>query len=356
VTDIPVAADQITSAWLDSLLAPGGWPRIRAVRLTRLPGANPKITQVFRARLSFARSGPAPATSVVVKIPAQDPAHRKHEAAERVYERESEVYRLFADRQGALFARVHADAYDADTGLGAIVLEDLGPAPPANGVAPTAALIPAVESLASIHAAFWQSPRAAAAPWLRSDKIVDLWGEPHGMYAAGCERFAKGRDVSPRLRRISEAIGKRLGAIIAELDRRPPTLIHGDLHPGNLISRGGLDRPVIIDWQCAASAGCTSDLAKLLLHAPPDALVRDEARLLRRYQELTCTAGVTGYPFERFERDYRLAQAATFANYAGSAFMHTGPDVDGFDISMGQSLRSVSAAIEVVFPTDFNWP
>ena len=162
--------------------------------------------------------------------------------------------------------------------------------------------------------------------------------------------------MGDRLRRIGDTLLTRLPAVLAELERRPRTLVHADLHPGNLMWRHGSGVPVVIDWQGAAFAGGTSDVAKLLLHMRPDELAGQEGRLLRRYHGLIGKAGVSGYPFGRFERDYRLAQAAIFANYAIISPPARTTDDLAIEASMGRSLRAVSAAIGAVFPDNFDWP
>ena len=356
MTTVPVKAGEITPAWLHTLLGPEGWPRVEAVRTDRLPGANPKVTQVYRAHLSFSAGAAAPAQTVIVKVPAEDPGHRSRHAAGHVYEREIGVYRLLKAEQGASMARLYAAECDHRTGMGAMVIEDLGASAPSDGLVPPGSAGPVVEYLARLHAGFWESPGLAATVWLRGTKNLDLWGDPPDLYSPGWRRLSKRRDIGDRLRRVGDALVTRLPVVLAELERRPRTLVHADLHPGNLMWRPGSSVPVGIDWQGAAFAGCTSDIAKLFLHLRPGELVEQEERLLRRYHGLIEQAGVAGYPFGRFERDYRLAQAAIFANYAIISPPAKAAEDLAIGASMGRSLRAVSAAIGAVFPDAFDWP
>lgn len=356
MTTVPVKACEITPAWLNSLLEPVGWPRVEAVRTDRLPGANPRVTQVYRAHLSFPARATAPARTVIVKIPAEDLGHRTRHAAGHVYQRETGVYRLLEADQGTSLARLHASAYDAQTGMAAMVIEDLGVSAPSDGLVPVGAAKRVVEYLARLHAACWESPGLASTVWLRGIENLDLWGDPPTLYAPGWKRVSERRDMNGALRRIGDTLVARLPAVLAELEHRPRTLVHADLHPGNLMWRPGPGVPVVIDWQGAAFAGGTSDIAKLLLHMPPDELAGREQGLLRQYHSLLAGQGVAGYPFGRFERDYRLAQAAIFANYAIISPPARAADDLAIKASIGRSLRSVSAAIVAVFPDDFDWP
>lgn len=338
------------------MLDPDFWPRVEAVRAIRLPGANPKVTQVYRAHLSFHSGADVPARTVIVKIPAEDPDHRGRHAAGRVYEREIAVYKLLRTAHGSSLAWLYAAAYDESSGMGAMVIEDLGAADPSGGLVPPGSAGEVVNYLALLHAAFWESSELAAAGWLRGTKHLDLWGDPPGLYPPGWRRVSKRRDVGDRLHRIGDALVTRLPAVLAELERRPRTLVHADLHPGNLMWRHEPHLPVVIDWQGAAFAGCTSDVAKLFLHMRPEELALHEERLMERYHGLIEQAGIASYPYGRFERDYRLAQAAIFANYAIIS-PPMGAHVDlAIEASMARSLRAVSAAMDAVFPVDFDWP
>lgn len=69
----------------------------------------------------------------------------------------------------------------------------------------------------------------------------------------------------PALRRIAE----NLPAIRSELSRfdaLPPTIIHGDLHPGNVLvrTRGGVPQPVLLDWARARVGSPLEDVASWL--------------------------------------------------------------------------------------------
>lgn len=86
------------------------------------------------------------------------------------------------------------------------------------------------------------------------------------------------------------------------------TVIHGDLHPGNIFVSRCLDSSVkMIDLEAVRVGLCTEDLAMLLaLHIEPD---REHAKmLLLHYYECLCR-DVTGYSYEMFMEDYKIAVA-----------------------------------------------
>lgn len=89
---------------------------------------------------------------------------------------------------------------------------------------------------------------------------------------------------------------------------RQITVIHGDLHPGNIfVSKPPSASVKLIDMEAVRVGLCTEDLAMLLaLHIEPD---RERAKpLLDHYYESLCR-NVKGYSREKFMEDYRIAVA-----------------------------------------------
>lgn len=86
------------------------------------------------------------------------------------------------------------------------------------------------------------------------------------------------------------------------------TVIHGDLHPGNIfISKSPGSFVKMIDMEAVRVGFCTEDLAMLLaLHIEPD---QERVKpLLDYYYECLCW-NVKGYSYEMFMDDYRISVA-----------------------------------------------
>ena len=86
------------------------------------------------------------------------------------------------------------------------------------------------------------------------------------------------------------------------------TVIHGDLHPGNVFLSSGTDAEVkFIDMEAVRMGLCTEDLAMLLaLHIEPDA--KKAEPMLRFYYSRLCESGnIKDYPYSDFIRDYKLS-------------------------------------------------
>ncbi len=84
------------------------------------------------------------------------------------------------------------------------------------------------------------------------------------------------------------------------------TIIHGDLHPGNIfLSKSTQPAIKIIDMEAVRIGLCTEDLAMLLaLHIEPDK--KYAKPLIDYYYECLCQ-NIKGYSYELFMSDYRLS-------------------------------------------------
>lgn len=78
-------------------------------------------------------------------------------------------------------------------------------------------------------------------------------------------------DLAPDDRRAVERLVAELPDRLAALDHcgLPPTLVHGDFHPGNVRLAGGGARPVVLDWADASLGSPARDLAHLVAHLEP---------------------------------------------------------------------------------------
>lgn len=86
------------------------------------------------------------------------------------------------------------------------------------------------------------------------------------------------------------------------------TIIHGDLHPGNIfLSKSPGTSVKMIDMEAIRAGLCTEDLAMLMaLHIEPD---KERSKpLLDHYYECLCQ-NVKGYSYEMFMDDYRISIA-----------------------------------------------
>lgn len=86
------------------------------------------------------------------------------------------------------------------------------------------------------------------------------------------------------------------------------TVIHGDLHPGNIfVSKPPEVSVKMIDMEAVRVGLCTEDLAMLLaLHIGPD---KESAKPLLNYYHKCLSRTVKGYSYEMFMDDYKISIA-----------------------------------------------
>ena len=311
------------------------------------------MSQVFRLRISGTDGCPATA---IVKVPAKNQVDRYRESANGSYVREVEVYRLLRDMQGGFQPKILAAICDTNTKTTALLIEDLG-ALPRPGEFSVENLRVTMSNLARVHSRFWGNDRLGANWWMRNEPHADIFEEDTDQFAPNWEMLASSSVLHPcnqsTVNRVGEYLSEHLLDVLRELDNRPRTLTHGDLHTANMMLRrtDSAVEPVLIDWQDAVYSGASSDVAKFLSTtlAPNDAETHFDDFIAAYHTALPSEIRAT-YPFATFRRDVMLALLGTFANYVIGATTRVPDDIGPG--SLNESLRSVSSVINVVRPLE----
>jgi aminoglycoside phosphotransferase (APT) family kinase protein len=252
-----------------------------ALLLARVFGAGLRITTIEASPSPFAGVWPADTVSVElegggtmalwIKRLAAD-GHDHPDKAER--DREARVYAELLDDPGLPVARFHGCTEDPHTGEQLLVLEhvhdwDLR----YHGLDKWQA---AVQALARLHARF-----AARADTLRRlGFLLTVDGDYVRAWAARAAHALRRAEAAPR-RRL-DRLGEACEAVAERINDQPPTLIHNDLAPKNVIADTAAHplRICIVDWETAGLGCALLDLAHLL-----DGLdARDERRLVGAYR------------------------------------------------------------------------
>jgi hypothetical protein len=234
-----------------------------------------------------------------------------------MYENEVRFYR---DLRGELDIETpvaYASHFDPPTGRFGLLLEDLGDREARFPSALDPVTLEEVRSLlgdlATLHAAFWGSPRF----------VGDLeWvGTPMsgGMYEVfdqiGLELIEDQVARHPFKQELIAPLGRsvpQMWELLWHVQERhcesPTTLLHGDPHVGNTyLLPGGLGG--LLDWQLMMRGSWAHDVTYLIVTAlEPEVRRTHERELIRWYLERLAEAGVDDAPSptEAFER-YRAA-------------------------------------------------
>lgn len=316
-------------------------------------GGNPQMSQVFRVRISEINGAPR---SAILKLPAKSPVDRARESANLSYQREIEVYRLLSDLQGGFQPRILSELFDPAKATAALLIEDLGRLP-SNDEFTIGIVQDALAGLAQIHTRFWGDDQIGANPWMRQGHRADIFNEDTSQFAPNWEALRTSPLLHPcdhpNVNVVGSYLSDNLLAVLDQLDARPCTLTHGDLHTENMMlrRRNSIVEPVLIDWQDAVYSGASSDVAKFLATTLEPKFAEAHFEELIDFYLHNLPMGIrAGYPFSVFRRDVMLALLGTFANYVICA---TTEVTDGVEpASVNRSLRSVSAVINVVRPLD----
>jgi hypothetical protein len=230
-----------------------------------------------------------------------------------MYSTEVRIYRDVLPDLGLESPEIYAiDADDGDIRF-TILMEDLSRRPGARLGIVTEPATPAevdtvLATVARLHAAWWGADRVGQLAWL-TDPVVNpqmrFWAE-----------------VGPRLARRHIRAGHRAGVVdpgrwpeddlwtafdhlLAADSTGPPTLLHGDVHAGNVYYMKGREGG-LLDWQLSLRGSWALDVTYLLITAlTPEDRSTHERDLLARYFNRLRQLGVEPPPWDEAWTRYR---------------------------------------------------
>jgi hypothetical protein len=217
--------------------------------------------------------------------------------------------------------------FDESSGTFGLALEDLtirgATFPSVKTPVSIAQLQSIIDSVATLHARFWESPRFATdLSWVQTHvagELHDLFNRP-GPVPAGIERQLATQQFK---RELVQMVGQTGESLYLQTRRAqahqatlPRTQVHGDLHIGNTYLLPG-DRGGFVDLQLAVRGYCIHDLAYLLVTGLSIEQRRaHERNLLAYYRDRLGEAGLDDVPdLDTIWLEYR--RAAVWGVYIG---------------------------------------
>lgn len=328
--------------WLDGVLRDGGHNRSKVTELKVEPLAlSGATTDMARLCITYADVGAGP-ESLVAKIRGSKPVQVQMDQAMGLFERERRFYTDLSSHVPVRTARLF---YAGDGDETPLLLEDLGGlrmGEQRQGLEVVDALA-MMDSLAALHATFWQSSTLAA-DWLVSPTEgvycqmicqVVTSGAP-----AAAERFA-GTVGDATLAAMNEA-ARDWNRVLLRCAEGPHTLTHNDCRVDNvLFDDSSADRavtPYLIDWQVPASTRGTQDVANLLAGSMNvDDLEQHWEDLLVRYHDGLLAGGVGDYDRKQCIEHYR--QSVVYPLGQALALLGALDTGDGRDLGEISTLR-----------------
>lgn len=321
-SEIPDSPGAISAEWLSAALqhvAPGA--RAKSVELI---DAHSGTTGRARLGVTWER-GDLPG-SVFVKLPPTDPLQRAMAVETGMGAREARFYRELAREVPVRVPRPIGSWWTEDRRSYLMLTEDLVSSgcgfPSFESGADLAVLRSAVEGLARLHAAFWESPRFDAdLAWIEPPMHSEMGPQ---LVAAGVAEF--GGEQPEAFHDMAQVYVQHGDAVAGLLAAGPPTLAHGDPHLGNFFLDG--DAVGFLDWACVCRGPGLRDVAYFLCSSVETDLRRaEEEALLRRYLEVLAASGAPAPSFDDAWRGYRRFVAAgwvaSVATYAVGARMQS---------------------------------
>lgn len=236
--------------------------------------------------------------------------HNKHILESGTYLKEARFYKDVAKDLPIIVPACYYAGYDEVSKQGVLILEDLresgvqfGSAQRGNTVEEAAKFL---DSLARLHARYWDGQVTSAYPWLVGEKVLAGGSSTSSIYTERLRaNFEDGRAATlPEAMRDDERL---LAAVdrVASLKLDRTCLVHGDPHAGNLyITSAG--EPGFYDWQTMHPSTWAIDvpyyISAALTHEDRRRSVED---LLRHYLERLAAHGANPPSWDEAWQTYR---------------------------------------------------
>jgi len=283
---VPERVEELTAVWLEEALGLGS-----IVDLRIRPHGMGNAAQTVRIEVDWARPDGQPA-SFVAKLVSPEPATRRFARATRAYEVEACFYRDLAPALDARVPHCYWSGYDAETDVGAVLLEDVCGGTVGDqlvGCAPDEASRALVQ-LAAVAGVRWGDPALERMGWFNRYPAGDgLRLRLHAALPSFLGRYS-GR-LSGDVERLVLRFVDRADGYDRKGRTGPRTICHGDFRNENLIF--GPDRVCILDWQGVQLGAGLYDVAYFLGTAVQTATRRaHETELVHDYWKSLQTFGV----------------------------------------------------------------
>lgn len=307
-TTIPATIDDVTTDWLNTVLAQSGDGTITDFSAEPLGVGVGLIGLLYKLNLTWDGTGP---DAVVLKLASQDEGSLMVAGVLNMYGREVNFYKHLAGDTKAKTTHVHHAHHDAENNRFALILDFASGTTVVQiaGATREQAEV-AVDALADLHADHWMEDRIHSAEWLPRLNTPPIPQAIEMSYQAGWPAASELYDdlMDDRLREFCANYDKHLPMMTDTLSADPVTLSHGDFRGDNMFFDG--DEVTLIDFQLVDRSRGGRDLAYFTTQTlDPELRAEIEMDLVRRYCDRLATDGVADYPFEQAWEDYRLGTA-----------------------------------------------
>ena len=312
-----LSPENVTTDWLSRTLSHRfGWKKVpvRSVSIEPLEECSSLLSRVTRLRIDYDSSESCWPTTLIGKFPASAPEPRSIARSFRFYERETLFYLELSDTVSLPVPQCFFAAYEAETDLFTLLLEDISGARAVDqiaGYSKEEAYV-TLAALARFHAANWNFRRDHFPSWMPCWNDGWLMRAVRDSYVKAYPQFVLGfgSELPSRVLELSKKLGSNIELVAALLAGPPTTVAHGDVRGDNLLLTSGrtTELAALLDWQIVAIGKGAFDLGYFLSLSGPTELRRlIEQNCLRNYLEILRDCGVRDYKYEELLEDYRTS-------------------------------------------------
>jgi Ser/Thr protein kinase RdoA (MazF antagonist) len=202
-------------------------------------------------------------STVVLKLPALDPAAVFTSTVLRMYEREVTFFNDLAHEAPVRVPDCHYAAFDASSNAFAVVMEDMGDLRVVDQIEGMALREAerAVDELAAWHAAWWDRGDDLATAGATVSLADPIYPAVLPLvFAEGWEKLTNGIDLSKTVLAVGERFSNAIGQLLTDLAHAPTTMLHGDFRADNILLAGD-GSIALLDFQLIGSGSAAYDLA-----------------------------------------------------------------------------------------------
>src|SRR5262245_22478319 len=321
----PKTTEDISALWMTDVLRGAGILRratVRAVEVHTIGQGVGFLSGRARVTIGYDQAEEGAPATVVVKLPASIKEGNDFAESTHAYEREIRFYREVAPCTPIRVPRIFATIMEPADNAFILVMEDLKGLTAGDQVIgmSRAQVLAAVQTIAPLHALWWNGDQRLALPWVPSVeqqlKMLSLTPEAiRKAWPLFLESF--GDSMPPGGRALGERIIQHLEGILAAFVTGTHTLVHFDYRADNLFV-DDLTRKapiVVVDWQLTMWALGAYDVARLAGGSiPPAERGGHHEEIVEYWHQGLMAGGVTDYSRDAARHDYRLSAIVATLN------------------------------------------
>ena len=306
---IPTTATEITPDWLTQTLhATLATSRVASATFARI-GEDEGFTGggLYRLTLTYNPQDPASPQTLVAKLSPDNPETRTLMRAANA--REVAFYQSQSPGSPLPVPRCYHAGFDPETGASILLLQDLRAyrsVPFIKGCGPADAKR-VIESLAILHAKWWNAPALAT---LSGISMLDeypfdqLWPQ----YAEKVQALLQSIEIPKSFLKLGDFIAQNQTRIFTQLmETAPITRLHRDVQIDNVMFANpkGSGAAVLFDWQFAGKGRGPYDIGYFLISSVDPAQRRNMERgLVAHYHTELLRLGTGDYSLAQCWADY----------------------------------------------------